>query len=84
MSVYSEWAENRKQDYFGSNYMKQFFEMCKEINADAYVITTLPSDYSICRKDKLLPSRIDRFHRTCKGQRFTWRWSTGLRVWLQN
>src|ERR1700675_4157643 len=51
VSVYSEWSENRKQDYFGSNYMKQFFEVCKEINADAYIITTVSGDYSICRKE---------------------------------
>ncbi len=83
VSVYSEWSENRKQDYFGSNYMKQFFEVCKEINADAYVITTLPGDYSICQKgtyvieNRPVPSN-------CGGGRFTWQWSIGLRVSLQN
>ncbi len=51
VSVYSEWSENRKQDYFGSNYMKQFFEVCKEFNADAYVITTVSGEYSICQKE---------------------------------
>ena len=43
VNVYLEWSESRKQNYFGTNYMKQFFEVCKEINADAYVITTAVS-----------------------------------------
>ena len=62
--VYSEWSESRKQDYFGTNYMKQFFEVCKSLGADAYVITTLSGEYSICQKNgfclenRPVPSRL--------------------------
>src|SRR4029078_9926479 len=54
VNVYLEWSESRKQNYFGTNYMKQFFEVCKEINADAYVITTVAGKYSIWRADNLI------------------------------
>ena len=53
VSVFREWSENRKQNYFGTNYMKQFFEVCRELHADAYVITTVAGEYSIWRKDGL-------------------------------
>jgi len=62
--VYIEWAQHKEQNYFGSNYMKQFFEVCREIGADAYVITTVQSTYSLFKRNGLtienrpLPSRL--------------------------
>ncbi len=46
-SVFREWSENRAQNYFGTNYMKQFFQVCRELDADAYVITTVSGKYSV-------------------------------------
>jgi len=54
VSVYLEWSENQKQNYFGTNYMKQFFQVCQELNAEAYVITTVAGAYSIWQKDGLI------------------------------
>ena len=51
VSIYSEWSERRKQGYFGTNYMKLFFQLCANLNAEAYIITTLPGEYSFWRKD---------------------------------
>ena len=53
-AVFSEWSEGRNSDYFGSNYMKQFLEMCTELDAEAYVITNLPGKYSICRMGQFI------------------------------
>src|SRR5215831_13227251 len=64
VAVYREWAENQKQNYFGTNYMKRFFMVCRELDAEAYVITTVAGDYSIWRSDNLtienrpLPSHL--------------------------
>ena len=63
-NVFREWSENRVQNYFGTNYMKQFFQVCRELNADAYVITTVSSKYSVWHHDGLtienrpLPSHL--------------------------
>jgi glycogen synthase len=40
--VYAEWCGRSAQDYFGTNYMKQFLQLCEDMDARAYVITTLP------------------------------------------
>jgi glycogen synthase len=48
-AVFAEWSEGRNPGYFGSNYMKQFLEICAELDAESYVITNLPGKYSICR-----------------------------------
>ena len=53
VGVYHEWSENKKQNYFGTNYMKQFFTVCRELDAEAYVITTVAGEYSIWHKDGL-------------------------------
>ena len=64
VNVYLEWSEGQKQNYFGTNYMKQFFELCRETNADAYIITTVAGKSSTWRKDGLtienmpLPSHL--------------------------
>jgi len=50
VNVYSEWLERREQNYFGTSYMKQFFEVCTAVNANGYVITTLPGEYSISQR----------------------------------
>jgi glycogen synthase len=42
LSVHTEWRADKKQDYFGCNYMMQFLQLCEDLQADAYVVTTLP------------------------------------------
>jgi glycogen synthase len=39
-ATYTEWVNSSAAHYFGSNYMKQFFQMASELDADCYVITT--------------------------------------------
>jgi glycogen synthase len=41
-AVYAEWCGRAAQNYFGANYMKQFFQLCEDLDACAHVITTLP------------------------------------------
>ena len=53
-AVYAEWSENRQQDYFGSNYMKQFLQLCEELDAESYVITTLPGQYQECQRGRFI------------------------------
>src|SRR5262249_36559813 len=53
-AVFAEWSEGRPADYFGSNYMKQFLQVSTELNAESYVITTLPGKYSICKKGQFI------------------------------
>src|SRR4029078_1638477 len=45
-NVYREWSQGLAQNYFGSNYMKQFFQVCRDIDAEAYIITTVPGQHS--------------------------------------
>jgi glycosyltransferase involved in cell wall biosynthesis len=38
--VYQVWSSGRRQEYFGTSYMAQFFQTCEELNAEGYVFTT--------------------------------------------
>src|SRR3954470_8493352 len=41
-AVYHEWREQRQQDYFGTDFMKQFIQLADDLDAESYVITSLP------------------------------------------
>jgi hypothetical protein len=45
-AVYLEWRERRKQNYFGTDFMKQFLQLAEELDAESYVITSLPGEYN--------------------------------------
>jgi len=47
--VFLEWSNRQHQTYFGSNYMKQFLQLCEELDAEAYVVTNLPGEYKRCK-----------------------------------
>jgi glycogen(starch) synthase len=49
--VYSEFLNCAPSHYFGSNYLKQFFQLCIDIHADAYVVTNLPTKFTRVAKD---------------------------------
>ena len=45
-AVFREWSGEQNAEYFGSNYMKQFLQTSAELDAETYVITNLPGEYS--------------------------------------
>lgn len=54
--VYETWSISRhsrsldtSRNYFGTIYLSQFYEICSELDAEVYVITTRPAEYSCCR-----------------------------------
>jgi glycogen synthase len=44
-AVYREWHERRQQNYFGTDFMKQFLQLIEDLDAESYVITSLPGEY---------------------------------------
>jgi glycosyltransferase involved in cell wall biosynthesis len=50
-NVYREWSQSLAQNYFGSNYMKQFFQVCRDLDAEAYIITTVPGQHSLFKQE---------------------------------
>lgn len=44
-AVYDVWTVGGRHDYFGTSYLNQFYQFCSDLNAEAYVITTLPGHY---------------------------------------
>jgi glycosyltransferase involved in cell wall biosynthesis len=53
-AVYLEWSRRQQQDYFGTNYMKQFLQLCEDLDAESYVITNLPGQYKQCRMGRFI------------------------------
>src|SRR5579872_1612957 len=45
-AVFCDWSQQRQQDYFGTDYMKQFLQLCEDVDADAYVVTSLAGGYN--------------------------------------
>jgi glycogen synthase len=76
-AVYAEWAEFQGQDYFGSNYMKQFLELCENIDAEGYIITTLPGEHKRCQRGRFVFDN----HPTPSGLRGT-RYHTAFIPWF--
>ena len=48
-AVHAEWSGRQQQHYFGTNYMKQFLQLCEDLDAESYVITNLPGRYKQCQ-----------------------------------
>jgi glycogen synthase len=45
-AVYREWSESGQQDYFGTDFMKQFLQLAEDLDAESYVITSRRGEYS--------------------------------------
>jgi glycogen synthase len=39
-AVYREWRERGQQDYFGTDFMKQFLQLAEDLDAESYIITS--------------------------------------------
>ena len=39
-AVYREWRERKQQNYFGTDFMKQFLQLAEELDAESYIITS--------------------------------------------
>jgi glycogen synthase len=46
LKVYEAWAKGEPLEYFGTSYLKQFYQTCADFEAEGYVVTTLPEDYN--------------------------------------
>jgi glycogen synthase len=44
-AVYDTWINGSQHNYFGTSYLSQFYQLCTELDAEAYVVTTLPGQY---------------------------------------
>jgi glycogen synthase len=38
--VYREWREREQQNYFGTDFMKQFLQLAEDLDAESYIITS--------------------------------------------
>jgi glycosyltransferase involved in cell wall biosynthesis len=48
LAVFNAWSTGTTLEYFGTNYLKQFYQACADFRAEGYVILTSPEEYS-CR-----------------------------------
>src|ERR1700733_4112776 len=39
-AVYREWREHGRQNYFGTDFMKQFLQLAEDLDAESYIITS--------------------------------------------
>jgi glycogen synthase len=46
LQVYNAWAMDSTLEYFGTNYLRQFYQICRECEAEGYVIMASPGNYS--------------------------------------
>jgi glycogen(starch) synthase len=46
LDVYNAWTTGATLEYFGTNYLKQFFQVCKDFKAEGFVILASPGEYS--------------------------------------
>jgi glycogen synthase len=46
-AVHLAWLEKRQQLFVSNSYLGQFYEICSELDAEAYVITTLPGAHTL-------------------------------------
>jgi glycogen synthase len=49
-----EWSERKQQEYFGTDYMKQFLQVCEDLDATAYVITNLPGHRTLSKRGRFI------------------------------
>jgi glycogen(starch) synthase len=52
--VYLEWSEGRTPSSFDISYLRQFYEVCSELESEGHVITTVPGRHSCRRMGKFL------------------------------
>jgi glycogen(starch) synthase len=52
--TYRDWSEDRSDRFFGTIYLKQYYEICAELDAEGYVITILPGKFSTNRVGRFL------------------------------
>ena len=45
-AVYHEWCERQQQDYFGTDFMKQFLQLGEDLDAESYIITSHSGEYN--------------------------------------
>jgi glycogen(starch) synthase len=45
-AVYHEWSERQQQNYFGTDFMKQFLQLSDDLDAESYIITSHPNGCS--------------------------------------
>jgi glycosyltransferase involved in cell wall biosynthesis len=48
-AVYREWRERGQQDYFGTDFMKQFLQLAEDLDAESYIVTSRRGEYSAVR-----------------------------------
>jgi len=46
VEVYTAWAKESTLEYFGTSYLRQFYQACADYGAEGYVVTTLHGDYN--------------------------------------
>jgi glycogen(starch) synthase len=54
LAVYKELLTGAPSHYFGSNYLKQFFQLCIDLHADAYIVTNLPTKFTRATKGSFI------------------------------
>jgi glycogen synthase len=53
-AVYREWREHGQQDYFGTDFMKQFLQLAEDLDAESYVITSRAGEYNEQRCERFI------------------------------
>jgi len=46
LQVYNAWTMGATLEYFGTNYLRHFYQVCREFEAEGYVIMASPGNYS--------------------------------------
>jgi glycogen synthase len=49
VQVYDAWEKEATLEYFGTSYLRQFYQVCRDFGAEGYVITTSPGKYDYQR-----------------------------------
>jgi glycogen(starch) synthase len=52
--VYKTWCAGQQLGYFGASHITDFFNVCSDIDAEAYLVTTLEGNYSRQRMGRFL------------------------------
>jgi len=45
LAAYREWHAIQQQDYFGTDFMKQFLQLVEDLDAESYIITSHPGEF---------------------------------------
>jgi glycogen synthase len=54
VDAFNRWKAGRKLAYFGASHLTNFFELCSNLGATAYVITTLGTKYGCYRAENFV------------------------------